>query len=430
MRVDLLIVHAAQVATPLAEGDGKSRLQVVSDGAVAMAGEKVVAVGSSAEVVSSVACHEGTKLIEARGKTVTPGLVDAHTHLVFAGNRVEEFEWRTQGKSYEQIAAAGGGIRASVRQLRRATKEELVEAALPRLDRFLANGVTTVEVKSGYGLSLMDEIKSLQVIAELADLHPVELVPTLLAAHEVPDEYQDRRNEYLDLIVEHIIPRVAEQRLAEFCDVFCERGVFTVAEARRVLLAGKAHGLKPKIHAEQLSRAGGAQLAAEVGATSADHLDYVDEGDIAALRDAGVVPVLLPGAVFFLGKSRYAPAREMLAAGLPVALSTDFNPGTCMSESLPLMMTLACTQMHMTPAEVLVATTLNAARAIDRASTLGQLRAGAQADCVIWDVPDYRCIPYHFGVELAQTVIKRGRVVYRRPSGTAIGATETDEEHA
>jgi imidazolonepropionase len=430
VRVDLLIVHAAQVVTPLAEGDGQSRLQVVNDGAVAIAGEKVVAVGSSGEVLATVARQEGTEVIEARGKTVTPGLVDAHTHLVFAGSRVEEFEWRTQGRSYEQIAAAGGGIRASVRQLRRATMEELIEAALPRLDRFLANGVTTVEAKSGYGLSLVDELKSLRVIAELARLHPVELVPTLLAAHEVPDEYRDRRNDYLDLSVEHIIPQVAEQELAEFCDVFCERGVFSVEEARRVLLAGKAHGRKPKIHAEQFSRSGGAQLAAEVGATSADHLDYVDEADVTALRKAGVVPVLLPGAVFFLGKSRFAPARMMLAAGLPVALATDFNPGTCMSESLPLMMTLACTQMQMTPAEVLIATTLNAARAIDRASTLGQLRAGAQADCVIWDVPDYRCIPYHFGVELAQTVIKRGSVVYERAKGTAVGAIKTDEEHA
>ncbi len=439
MRADLLIVHAAQVVTPRDNDEGEADLQVLQDGAVAIAGDKIVALGSTAEVLSAAGRHAGTKIIEARGKTVTPGLVDAHTHLVFAGTRENEFELRAKGASYEELAAAGGGIRASVRQLRSASKEELVQAALPRLNRFLAQGVTTIEAKSGYGLSLADEVKSLEVIAELHRLHPVEIVPTLLAAHEVPDEFRHSRSRYVQLVVEEIIPEVAERRLAEFCDVFCEQGVFSVAEARQVLLAGKAHGLKPKIHAEQLSRNGGAQLAAEVGAVSADHLDHVDESDIAALAQAGVVPVLLPGAVFFLGRNKYAPARAMLAAGLPVALSTDLNPGTCMTESLPLMMTLACTQMGMSPAEALVAVTSNGARAINRHDRVGTLAVGAQADCVIWDAPNYRFLAYHFGVELADTVIKRGQVVYQRPQSVAFcgharprgsGGRITSEEQA
>lgn len=417
MRTDLLIIHAAQVVTPRANGGGEGDLLVLQDGAVAIAGDQIVALGSTAEVCAAVHPHAGTKVIEAHGKTVSPGLVDAHTHLVFAGTREDEFELRAKGATYEQVAAAGGGIRTSVRQLRSASKEQLVQGALPRLDRFLAHGVTTVEAKSGYGLSLAEEVKSLEVIAELSRLHPVELVPTLLAAHEVPDEFRHSRSHYVQLVVEEIIPEVAERGLAEFCDVFCEQGVFNVAEARQVLLAGKAHGLRPKIHAEQLSRNGGAQLAAEVGATSADHLDYVDDSDIAALSRARVVPVLLPGAVFFLGRNKYPPARAMLAADLPVALSTDLNPGTCMTESLPLMMTLACTHMQMSPAEALVAVTLNGARAINRQDRVGTLKIGAQADCVIWDAPDHRFLAYHFGVELADTVIKKGQVVYqRRPS--------------
>lgn len=419
VRADLLILHAAQVVTPQlgqSSGTGDARMVTFQDGAVAIRGERVVAVGPTDEVLASVARHRNTVVIDAAGKVVTPGLIDAHTHLVFAGSREQEFELRAMGKSYQEIAAAGGGIRASVRQLRAARKDELVAAALERLDRFLANGVTTIEVKSGYGLSYADEIKSLEVVVELQRCHPVEVVPTLLAAHEVPDEFRADRAAYLQLVVEKIIPAVAARKLAEFCDVFCEEGVFSVEEARQVLLAGKAHGLKPKVHAEQLAPSGGARLASEVGAISADHLDFVDEAGIRALRAAGVVPVLLPGAVFFLGRNRYAPARAMIEAGLPVALSTDFNPGTCMTESLPLMMTLACTHMHMTPAEALMATTLHAAQAIDRREGLGRLETGAQADCVVWDVPDYRHIAYHFGVQLVDLVVKRGHVVYQRPS--------------
>ncbi len=435
MQADLLIAHAAQVVTPEVAQSGRrsvAKIATLQDGAVAIGGERVLAVGPTADVEASLARDRGTVVIDARGKVVTPGLVDAHTHLVFAGSRENEFELRATGKSYQEIAAAGGGIRASVRQLRATSKEELIAAALKRLDLFLANGVTTVEVKSGYGLSYADELKCLEVVAELARLHPVELVPTLLAAHDVPDEYRADRAAYLRLVVEEIIPAVAARKLAEFCDVFCEEGAFSIEESRQVLLAGKAHGLKPKIHAEQLTRSGGARLAAEVGAVSADHLDCVDEAGIQALHEAGVVPVLLPGAVFFLGRNNYAPARAMIAAGLPVALSTDFNPGTCMTESLPLMMTLACTQMHLTPTEALAATTLHAAWAIDRGDRLGRLEPGAQADCVIWDVPDYRFTAYHFGVPLVQAVVKRGRVVYQRgdPCIARLHAIPTDEENS
>ncbi|MDZ7262393.1 MAG: imidazolonepropionase, partial [candidate division KSB1 bacterium] len=294
------------------------------------------------------------------------------------------------------------------------SKEQLIEAALPRLNRFLEHGTTTIEAKSGYGLSVEDEIKSLEVIQELNAIHPMDLVPTFLGAHEVPDEFRSKKEDYIQLIIQEMIPQVVERGLAEFCDVFCEEGVFTIEEARHILSEAKEWGLKLKIHADQLTPGGGGYLAGELGAVSAEHLEYVTSEEIRLMAEKGVIPVLLPGAVFFLGMEKYAPAREMIKAGLPVALATDFNPGSCMTESMAIILTLACIKMKMTPAEVIVASTLNAARAIDRRDSLGSLEVGKKADLVIWDMPDYRHLPYHFGVNLAEIVIKNGMVVWTR----------------
>lgn len=351
------------------------------------------------------------EIIDAAGKVVLPGLVDSHTHLVFAGFRADEFEQRLQGLSYQEIAARGGGIHASVRTVRAASKEELKALARRRLDRLLRFGVTTVEVKSGYGLSLADEIKCLEVIAELNAEGPLELVPTFLGAHAVPPEYRDDRETYVSLLIHEMLPEVARRKLADFCDVFCETGVFSLAESERILNRARDLGLDLKLHADELTPLGGAELAGRLGAASADHLLCVTEAGIDALAAAGTVATLLPGTAFFLGLPT-APARKLIERGVPVALASDCNPGTCPTENLPLVGSMACTQMKMLPAEVVTALTLNAAAAVGRAGRIGSLAVGKQADLVVFDVPDYRHIFYHFGVNHVWRVIKRGRVVF------------------
>ncbi len=413
----ILIKNIGQLATPVSLRSEEGRflpnwqLRLVEDAALLIEDDRIAAVGSSSQISAWQEKGDFASVVDAAGGTVTPGLVDAHTHPVFLHTREHEFEMRLAGRSYEEIAAAGGGIRFSVRDLRQASREQLLNAVVSRLDRFLAQGTTTIEAKSGYGLSWPTERLSLEVIQELNRTHPLDLVPTFLGAHEVPDEYRENRSAYIDLLVEEMIPQVAAAGLAEFCDVFCERGVFSVDEARRVLAAAREAGLKLKIHADQLTASGGAALAAELGAVSADHLDHTPESDLEALRRAGTVAVLLPGAVFFLGKDHDAPARKFIEAGLMVAVATDFNPGSCMSESLPLMMTLACLRNGLSPSEALVAATYHAACAIDRGNQIGTLEVGKRADVVIWDAPNYLHLVYHFGVNLARTVIKRGRVV-------------------
>jgi len=390
-------------------------LAIIVDGGVLIRGGMIAAVGSSTDVERG-ASAEARRVI-ASNRVVMPGFIDAHTHPVFAGVRADEYEMRAAGITYQQIAQAGGGIRSTVRKTRAATEEELFEMALPRVDWFLKHGTTTIEAKSGYGLTVEDELKILRVIRRLARETPLELVPTFLGAHEIPDEYrtgddpQSSRERYIRLVTEEMLPRVVAEGLAEYSDIFCESHVFTVEESRRVLARARELGLGIRFHADQLSLSGGGRLAAELKAASADHLEWIDDEGIELLRAAKVVAVLLPGAVFNLGLTRYAPARRMIEAGVGVAIATDFNPGSSPTPSMQMIMSLACTQMRMTPAEAVTAATVNAAYSLNRGSRLGSIEPGKQADLTIFDCPDYRQIPYFFGINHVSTVIKRGRVV-------------------
>ena len=350
--------------------------------------------------------------LDLSGKTVIPGFIDAHTHPVFWKTREDEFIMRIQGKSYEEIAAAGGGIRNSVRAFRQASKEAIKEVTRQRIHPFLSFGVTTIEAKSGYGLSTDDEIKALEVINELNAEQPLDLVPTFLGAHEVPDEYQNDRQAYVDLVCNEMIPLVAERKLAKYCDVFCEEGVFTVEESRKILTTAQRYGLQARIHADELSPFGGAELAAEIGAETADHLVQISDEGIKALAAAGVIPILLPGTTFFLGKDRYAPARKMIEAGCEVAISTDFNPGSSTTQNFQLMWTIGALKLKMLPGELLWASTYIPAKSLGLQDTLGSVEVGKQADLVVLDIPNLNYLPYHYGVNHTVMTIKKGEVVY------------------
>ena len=404
--------------------DAMNSLGIIHLGAVAVSKGRIISAGSTDDILKS---YSARKIIQAEGKTVTPGLIDCHTHPVFMGDRSDEFELKLMGATYQQIAAGGGGIKSTVRKVRNATKAELKANALRYLARFIRCGTTTIEAKSGYGLTTADEIKMLVAIKELNSVErgaysPAksginserpEMVPTFLGAHEIPDEYKDNKAGYVDLIIHEMIPLVAKRKLAEFCDVFCEKNVFEIEESRQILNAAKKHGLGIKIHADEFAPLGGAELAVELGAVSADHLMAISDNAIKLMAAKGnkTMAVLLPGTTFMLGLKSYAPARRMIDAGLAVALATDFNPGTSFTESLPVIMTIACVKMKMTPAEALTAVTVNAACALNRQDLIGSLEPGKQADMVIWDCPSYKHIPYHFGVNLAGKVIKMGKVI-------------------
>jgi imidazolonepropionase len=340
---------------------------------------------------------------------VLPGFVDAHAHPVFGGNRVDEFELRASGATYEEIAAGGGGIRSTVRKTRAANEAELLALAQERSQWFLRCGTTTMEAKSGYGLSLAEELKILRVIQQLNESTPIEFVPTFLGAHAFPEELADRPDEYLDCIVNEMLPEVVRQDLAESCDIFCETGYFDAAATHRILGAAKSAGLKLRMHADQLTNSGGAALAAELGAVTADHLEQTDAAGIAAMKRADVQPVLLPASVYALGKTRYPPARAMIEAGLGVVLATDFNPGSSPTPSIPMVLSLAATQMKMTPAEAITAATINAACSLGRGAQIGSLEQGKRGDFVVCDCDDYREIAYWFGLPLVHSVYVRGR---------------------
>jgi imidazolonepropionase len=410
----IILRNAAELVPVSLQGERVQRgssmrdLAIIKDGAVIIKDGQIDWLGLSRDLPPIPA---SAHVIDARNKTVLPGLIDSHTHLIFSGSREDEFEDRLQGLSYQEITARGGGIHATVRRVREATADQLKDLARSHLRRLLSFGVTTVEVKSGYGLSLADELKCLEVIAELNAEGPLELVPTFLGAHAVPPEFRDRREEYLRLLVDEMLPEIARCRLAEFCDVFCEKDVFSLAESERILTKARALGFALKLHADELSPLGGAELAGRLKAVSADHLLCITEQGIEALAASGTVATLLPGTAFFLGVP-YAPARRLIERGLAVALASDCNPGTCPTENLPLVGAMACTQMKMLPAEAITALTLNAAAAVNRSQRIGSLEVGKQADLIICDVPNYRLLFYHFGVNHVWRVIKHGQVVY------------------
>jgi imidazolonepropionase len=410
----IALLHASQLVTlagpPRARrGKELSELGIISDGAFVAAGGKITHVGKSTEIEK---LYDGeTEVIDARGCIVLPGFVDAHTHLVFAGNRLDDFEARARGETYEQIAKRGGGIQTTVRATRAAGEDELCALAKRRASWFLRNGTTMVEAKSGYGLTLEDELKILRVIQRVGKETPLETVPTFLGAHAVPAEFREDRAGYISLIIEEMLPRIAREKLAEYCDIFCERDYFDVEDARRILTAAKQHGLKLRMHVDQLTNGGGAKLAAELGATTADHLEETAADGISALGKANIQPVLLPGSVYALGSKKYPDARAMIDAGLAVILATDFNPGSSPSPSMPLMLSLAVTQMRMSPAEAVAAATVNAAASLNRVDEIGSLEVGKLANFAICDCEDYRELAYWFGISLVRDVFVRGERV-------------------
>ncbi|WP_434531117.1 imidazolonepropionase [Haloarcula sp. NS06] len=400
------VVYGANelIAGPAADGRG---LETYEDGAVAIVDGSVAAVGPTAEVTAEHPPESAGHAIDASGRAVVPGFVDPHTHGLFAGDRSDEFAAKLRGKSYQDILAEGGGILRTVRAVRDADEETLLSNLLAHLDTMLAHGTTTVEVKSGYGLDTETELRMLRVIDSADDIHPVDVVPTFMGAHAVPEGWDT--DDYTAAVVDEQVPAVESQGIAEFCDVFCEEGVFSVAQSRRVLEAGAAAGLTPKVHAEELAHIGGTQLAAAVGAASADHLLHATSEDIDALVEADVTPVLLPGTAFGLGAA-YADATAFRDRGAPVAVATDFNPN-CHSHSMGFALSLACVEMGLTPAEALVAGTKHAALALNRTDGLGTLREGAPGDAVVLAAPSHVHIPYQYGTNVVDTVLKDGAVV-------------------
>lgn len=414
---DLLIGNLSEVATargtaPLSGAD-LGRVTRLS-GAEVLCRDGVIAfVGSPEERRAAHGELPGVPRLDGGGGTLVPGFVDPHTHLPWAGSREEEFRMRLAGATYQELAAAGGGILSTVRATREAGEEELRRMVLRRMDAMLAHGTTTAEAKSGYGLALDPEMKQLRAIREASARHPVDLVPTLLAAHEFPPEHREDRDRWVDLIVEEIVPAAVEEGLARFCDVFCEHGVFTVEQSRRVLEAGRSHGLVPRLHADEFEDSGGAELAAELGAASADHLIAISDAGIEAMARAEVTAVLLPGTSFFLMKHNYAPARRLVEAGVPVALATDCNPGSSHTESMPMVFVLAVFELGLSIEESLTAATLNSACSLGLGEEIGSIEVGKRADLVVLDAPNLLHLAYHYGVNPVRTVVKGGEVVHR-----------------
>jgi imidazolonepropionase len=382
-------------------------LRILEDGAIAVTNGKIVAVGRTSEVLAE---YSGTVNVDASNKIVTPGFVDAHTHFVFAGSRETELELKIKGAGYLEILQQGGGILRTVRDTRAASKEELLRICKTRSENLLLHGTTTVEAKSGYGLTLKDEIKLLEVVRALNDQGPLSLIPTFLGAHAIPPEYQNRTPQYVTELCDNWIPEIAKRQLARFCDVFCEKGVFEIEDSRRILMSGKRAGLLPKIHADELHPLGGAELAAEVGAVSADHLLFASAAGLEQMKHGGVVATLLPAAPLTIMLDKHADARTMITLGVPVALGSDLSP-SCWIENFQFIMALACYLLRMTPAEAITASTINAAHALRMAHEIGSIEIGKKADLIILDAADFRFLGYRFGTNMVETVVKNGRVV-------------------
>jgi imidazolonepropionase len=410
----LAIVNCSQLVTLAGPARPRVReelknLSIITDGTMLVRDGNIEAVGSR-EQMEHLRTPE-YQVFDAGGRVVLPGFVDAHTHPVFAGTRFDEYELRASGATYQEIAEAGGGIRSTVRATRAASEDELLKTAKRYSDWFLRTGTTTIEAKSGYGLSLEDELKILRVIRTLGATSSLECVPTFLGAHEVPDEYHGKPGEYAELVIHAMLPKVAELKLAKYCDVFCEPRVFDVPTSRNILSSARKLGFELRVHADQLSRSGAAEMAAELGAATADHLEQINQRGIQALARAGVQPVLLPASVYTLGSRRFAPAQKMIDAGLPIVLATDFNPGSSPTPSIPFVLSLASTHMQMTPAEAITATTINAAYSLGQGNDIGSLEAGKRANFVIHDCRDYREIPYFVGVQSAESVFIAGQKI-------------------
>ena len=412
-KVDIVIENANELLTlqgatqtPLT-GEKMKELGIIKRGGLAINKGKIVAVGKTEDIKREFV---GKEEIDVNEKVVMPGFVDPHTHLVFADSREDEFEKRIQGVPYLTILKEGGGILKTVKETRKATREDLVENCHKTLKVMLEHGTTTIEAKSGYGLTTADEIKCLEIIKLLNEKQPINIIPTFLGAHAIPPEYQNNPQKYIDLVIEEMIPTVAKHKLAEFCDIFCEKGVFNIPQSKNILLNAKKHGLKSKLHADEMTNIGGAELAAEIKAVSASHLIFATDEGIKAMAKNGVIAVLLPGAAFSLMSERYADARKIIKLRVPVALGTDYNP-SCWTENLQIAITLACHQMKMTPAEAISATTINAAHAIHRAHEAGSLEVGKKADAIVLNIPNHRFLGYHFGINLVDKVFKEGKIV-------------------
>jgi len=424
MNGNLIVKNASELVTcsgfAAKKGEAMSDLKIIPDGAVVVKEGIIEAVGTTRDILSNLEKTEsdlsGFDIIDAKNRAVLPGFVDSHTHFVFGGFRAEEFSWRLRGDSYMEIMKRGGGIVNSVEATRKAAVEELVQSGIKRLDSMLSFGVTTVEGKSGYGLDCDTEIKQLEVMAHLDNIHYVDIAPTFLGAHAVPAAYKGKEDAFIEFMMGDVMPRVAERKLAEFCDIFCEKNVFSIAQSRRLLSKAKELGLKLKLHADEIVQTGGAELAAELGAVSADHLLQASEEGIRQMAAAGVVATLLPATAFSL-KEPYARGRYMIDSNCAVALATDFNPGSCFTESIPLIFALATLYMDISTEEAVTALTINAAAAIDRADTIGSLDVGKHGDLAVLEYPSYKFIPYHIGINTVDQVVKKGNLVFDREKG-------------
>ena len=413
---DLVIFNANELITMNTKfgapriGKNMSELSIIDNGAIGIKDDRIIYVGTTDELISKFSLNEIKTKIDAKNKLVTPGFVDPHTHIIFDGSRENEFQMKLEGKSYLEILQAGGGILKTVRETRKASLEKLVENGKKILDRMMNYGTTTVEAKSGYGLSTESELKILKTLQILNEEHPLDIVSTFLGAHAIPLEYKDNPDDYVELIISDMIPKIVKQGLAEFCDVFCEKGIFSIEQSRKILKTALRYGLKPQIHIDEIADTNGALLAAELKAIQTGHLLKSNDNGLKAMAEAGVIATLLPGTPFCLMLKEYAPARKMIELEIPIALATDLNPN-CWTESMQMIIALACYHMKLSPAEALTAATINSACAIDRQDQIGSLEIGKKADIIIFDVPNYNYIPYQFGVNLVSKVIKNGKIL-------------------